>query len=208
MTRHHPELQHLAVSALAVVVIHFGSACASMKLAPKLTREQREILRSQHLDLVVGVEEYKWPSYSDGLTSALQNCGIFRKVDHLERLPSCDIIARVEEQIHGEPVIPLLPCVTLGIVPLVVNEQHGESFSLAPASGKGKNVRIRCVYRTPTVLGWAAAVLNPLPQWTSADFESTDRFLDQLSLAIARNADSIRAMVKAGGTDNENRTSP
>jgi hypothetical protein len=188
---------YLCISVLLAGIVVFGLAggCASTTLPPKLTPEQRALLHKKPFGLTVGVEEYEFPVYSDGLLNALAKTHLFARVDHLKNFTAPpDIVARIEETIYGSATIPILTGLSLGIIPTTVNETHGYSFSFSPTGGGATRVPIRFAYSGPTTLGWWAVFLNILPNRTMRDVEDHPRFIDSLSWQIVVKRDAIESL--------------
>ena len=179
---------------MLLAVTFLAEGCVSTCLPPPITRAKKQMTALSQLGLVVGVEEYRFPAYSDQLVPVLQRTGMFREVDHLRNLSSVDLVVRVEDRIgHANP-IPWIPFITLGIVPLIVQDQYGVSFSFSAMGGRQKKVRVEYRYQTTSIMGWVAVPLNLLPAWTAREVESSTRFLDHLSFIIAERVHAIKAL--------------
>lgn len=151
--------------------------CVSAPLPPRLTQVQSERLSELPLSYSVGVVAYMYPVYSDSLTTALKASGVFSQVAPLgdyKRPP--DLIATVEKSVHGTAVIPALTFITFGVVPTVVQEDHGFVFSLAPSSRKSQKTMVDASYSGTSTLGWAALFIRALPDYTGTEPEQSERF--------------------------------
>ena len=193
-----PKTKKALILGLALLVAGFGFAggCGSTTLPPRITAEQRALLHKIQMAVTVGVEDYKYPVYSDGLTKALQNTHLFARVDHLKNFTTApDIVARVEESIHGNAVIPMLTGLSLGIIPTTTYETHGYSFSLSRPGIGTSRVPVRFAYSGPTTLGWWAMVLNMLPDRTMRDVYSHPRFVESFAWEIATKRGDIEALI-------------
>ena len=153
------------------------ASCASSAMPPKLTKSQATTLSERPLPYSVGVEVYKHPAYSQKLARTLEDCGAFEEVMPLSEFTRPpDLIATVEEPVHGNAVIPALTFASLGLVPTIVEERHGLRFALAPASNPKCKRQIDATYRGTTTLGWAAIPINLSPGYTGGDPDSGERF--------------------------------
>lgn len=174
----------LRVSRALLAAVIFGPliGCVSAPLPPRLTAEQSKRLSELPLPYSVGVAPYMYPVYSDELTVALKASGAFSKVEPLAsfRQPP-DLIATVEKSVHGTAVIPALTFLTAGVVPTVVQEDHGFVFSLAPSSRKSRKTMVDASYSGTTTLGWAGLGVRALPGYTGMEPEQSGRFLKMLA---------------------------
>ncbi len=153
------------------------ASCASSALPERLNESQSKRLAELPLPYTVGVVPYEHPVYSDKLTAALKEAGIFARVAPIAEFNgSPDLVATVEESIHGSAVIPALTIVTAGVIPTIVEENHGFVFSLAPAARRSQKTQIDCSYRGTTNLGWAAVVVNASPSHTPSTPEQSKEF--------------------------------
>lgn len=159
--------------------------CASSPVPPKLSKKEAERLSELPLQYSVGVEAYKYPVYSERLLSVLQHSGVFKQVSPLSEMKGTpDFVARVEETIHGAAVIPIFTFASAGLIPTVVDEDHGVKFSLTPGFRGGKKLMVDASYSGTTTLGWAAIFMNLLPNFTSSEPEESERFHQMLSYRI------------------------
>jgi hypothetical protein len=169
-------------SLLIAPLLGLLASCVSSPLPPKLTEVESRRLSELPLPFSVGVARYKHPVYSEKLSDALEATGAFSRVAPLDQFGSPpDLIATVEESIHGTAVIPALTFLTVGVVPTLVDESHGFVFSLAPSSGRSKKTRVDASYRGTTTLGLAALVVNASPEYTPSDPEQGERFRRMLA---------------------------
>jgi len=177
------------------MIVGLAGGCASSSLPPRITPEQRALLQSTRIDVTVGVEDYQFPVYSEGLAKALGKTHLFTRVDRLANFTTPpDFVARVEETIYGSATIPVLTGLSLGIIPTTVNEMHGYSFSLSRPGVAAPRVPIRFAYKGPTTLGWWAVVLNLLPNRTMRDVDSHPRFIESFAWEIATKRDAIESL--------------
>ena len=171
-----------APALLATSVLCMLAGCVSAPLAPRLTAAQSKRLSELPLPYSVGVAPYMHPVYSEGLTAALKASGVFSRVKPLgdfTRPP--DLIATVEKSVHGTAVIPALTFITVGVVPTVVEEDHGFVFSLAPSSRKSQKTIVDASYCGTSTLGWAALGIRALPDYTGTEPEQSERFRRMLA---------------------------
>ncbi len=188
----------LLVAILFVAALLTG-ACSTTTLPPELSDAQQNLIRTTRFDATVGVEPYELPVYSEQLLAALRATGMFRQVDPIAayRTPP-DLVARVERAVSGEPTLPLLTALTLGILPTTVDEKHGYVFSLRSARTQGDALGIECTFTGRTTLGWLAAALNFLPNHAMKDATLDARMAEMLALQIATGKDSIQALNRPG----------
>ena len=158
------------------------AGCGSAALPPSLTRSQAQRLRELPLPYTVGVARYQYPVYSENLTKALIASRVFKQVAPLEnffRPP--DLIATVEEAIHGTATIPVAFFATAGVAPSSVKEDHGYVFSLAPGSQRGRKTVVDAHYSGTSTLGWVALPIAALPNHSLIEPEHTRRFREMLA---------------------------
>ena len=169
------------------------AGCATTRLPPALSAA--DMARIQRSGMTVGVEEYRYPVYTDSLIADLRKTGLFGSVDRRWDLPvRPDVVATVEEPIHGTASLrPLLTLVTLGIIPTTIVERHGQVFSLVSPDRPTESVRISYTYESESVLGWVALFLNLSPNW-SLNPSANRRYLDGLALAISTNSPALDAL--------------
>src|SRR4051794_4041884 len=170
-------LQHALCCFSALLV-----GCGSVPLPPALTRAQAQRLRELPLPYSVGVARFEYPAYSESLNKALLAARVFKRVAPLEsysRPP--DLIATVEDTIHGTATIPIAAFFTAGIVPSNVQEDHGYAFSLAPSSNRSRKTLIAAHYSGTSTLGWVALPIALLPNHALMDPEHTRRFRHMLA---------------------------
>lgn len=186
----------IVLTAVAVFVVAAVGGCSSSALPARLTSEQRASAQKAQFPLTIGVEQDQYPVYSDALLEVLRDSGLFARVELLEAAPGATLIARVERRVHGTAALPVLTAVSLGLVPTVVAEEHGYSFSLRKRNGTGPKVLIDANYSGPTTLGWWAAFRNLSPDFVRGDPKKTDRFRLFFRWAVARNASDIEQLLE------------
>src|SRR5277367_5562253 len=86
----------LITVSLLLLLVTVG--CASGTLPLPLSAEELHRWSDTHLGYTVGVEPYRWPTYSNGLLAALQGTHLFISVRPLDQCTTPPtLIARVEE---------------------------------------------------------------------------------------------------------------
>ena len=172
----------LQLALCSLPVVFAGCVVGSTALPPALTASQARRLRELPLPYSVGVARYQYPVYSESLTKALIASRVFRRVAPVEsftRPP--DLIATVEEAIHGTATIPIAFLLTAGVLPSSVEEDHGYVFSLAPNSQRNRKTRVDAHYSGTTTLGSAGIAIAALPSYSLYDPERTKRFREMLA---------------------------
>lgn len=140
-------MKHLCV-VLWILVL---AGCGASTMPPALTAEQLKAIDNRRYDCVLGIERYKWPVCSESLDKAIRNTGLFKDVVWSDSGRKYDVVARVEETVHGTATIPLVAILTLGILPSVVEEDHGHVFSLQAVDGQSERIAISTIYTGNTV---------------------------------------------------------
>lgn len=175
-----------------------AACCASVDLAPRISSQQKQAIASTRLPYTVGVAEHHHPAYSDGLLRALRQTHLFARVSHLKDLSTPpELVARVEDEIHGEPVIPFATGLSLGLIPTTVEEEWGVSFSLSTPTACAPPVKIVYCYKARTTLGLVSLVRAMSPEVTLGDAKADPRFREGVAATIADHADEISRMVRA-----------
>lgn len=184
------------MTAVLPLVCTLLASCAVSPLPPRLTTAQATRLHELPLNRTVGVERHANDVYSRKLEEALTASRVFKQVAPLESFSKApDLVARVERQVHGAATIPAATFLTVGLVPTIVDEEHGFVFSLAPASRKTNRTVIDASYRGPTILGWAALPAAGSPDSTLSDPEKTERFRAMIAY---RTLEALRPSRKSG----------
>lgn len=176
---------------LIVLLALSALGCGSTRLPAKLNSAEQQQVEAARLPLTVGVE----PSRStEDLVRFLRGTALFAQVEPLEGLTSPDLVVRFEERcsFHRGGFVPLLPILTLGVVPQWGRFELGYAFSFRSPQDTGTPVLIGCGEAEGTmVVGWLGLTLNVLPGWTLQDPEKSPRFYNRLALAIAERRDEI-----------------
>jgi hypothetical protein len=192
-----------------------GSGCVgpgSASLPTELSAAEKARVRNAHLPLIIAVERYHYPAYSDALLAALQQTKLFDHVDFRDRLqkpPS--LIAEVEQPVAGNPVIPIRTLFSLGIIPTTFGENHGYVFSLHSPSNENEKkviegttfrslkdetqkVMIDYRYCAKTTLGWVALFKACSRDEVMFSPESHQRFRDAFTSAILEHSEKLRGL--------------
>jgi hypothetical protein len=177
------------VSLFSVCLLIMTTGCGSTQLPAQLTAEESAFLNKyKGINAVVGVENYKYPAYSDSLFNALKGADIFTDVKYLNSQDDFEDIsytARVNKRIYGTAVFPFWTIITFGIIPTIVSERHGESFLLT-STETGKQYPIEVIWTGETILGWWGlfdSLLYP-NRICFGSPEKTERFYKRLRLEI------------------------
>lgn len=182
-------------AALAITFLALAAAgCGAVRLPPRLSPEEARQVREERLPFTVGVELASQPNCSPTLVELLRETGVFRRVDYVQNFDtSPDLIARIERRCQqGGGWVPLLPILTLGIVPQWLNTGYGYAFTLR-SPGSSDQVIFDCHTSEGTVLvGWAGTLLSVLPDWKAGgDPETSRRHYDRLAYALLSRRDQI-----------------
>jgi len=178
----------VAAILVLVPVLLAATGCGATRLSLRLAPEELRMVRAERLPLVVGVEWSSQPSPPCGptLVELLRATNLFREVNYFESLSAPpDLIARVERRCHenGGGWVPILPLLTLGIVPQWYSTGYGYAFTLrSPRSAD--QVVIDCrPHEGAYLMGWAATLLSLSPDWTLSDTaaETNQRHYDRLA---------------------------
>ena len=188
----------LAIAALVALLFAAAiltGACSTTTLPPELSDAQHDLIGATRFDATVGVEAYQSPVHSDRLVDALRATAMFRQVDPIASFKAPpDLIARVEQPVQGESVLPLKTALTLGLLPTTIDEKHGHVFSLRSGRMDGDALGIACTFTGRTTLGWLAAALNLLPNHAMKESTLEARMQEMLALQLATGKDSIAAL--------------
>lgn len=152
-----------------------------------------QIIQSTELPFNVAVEKYQYPAYSEELETNLSNTKMFKSVESVNQISKPDLVAKVEDRIYGTANIPVLTFITLGIVPTIIKENHGNSFSISSPDNPNEKVMITFRYRSTTVGGWAGLFMNLHPDWWMCP-KSSKRYLDSLAYEIAVKSKNIKTL--------------
>jgi hypothetical protein len=116
----------------------------------------------------------------------LERTGLFRAVFASGLgTPIPDYVATIRAQCtYGRGAwIPMLPLVTLGVVPEFHVSVYGYSFTLHHLK-TGQETVIPCEIRVIQGIGWIPLLMNVLPGWSTQDPEKTQSFDRRLAYGI------------------------
>lgn len=177
----------LALTAAAALL----SGCGSMLPPPRLSAaEQAHVQAVGRLGSVAvdpGPEKPSTALFERMLTRT----GLFTQVSRLDpaaasTAPPADYVAALEGRCgyHRGGWLPILPILTLGVVPQFGRMQLGFPFSLRDTRS-GEVIHVPCEIDGWIGVGWIPAVMTVLPGWTQDDPESSPQFESRLAYAIA-----------------------
>ena len=188
----------LAASALLLFAVGVANTpCGvSSTLPPKPSAAQLDILRTTHFSATLAVEPYQYPVYSESLASDLRKTGLFDAISIFQSAQHADLVAKVEQPVHGSSRIPILALATLGVVPSTEEEELGYVFSVRSTSSPSPPVLIDFRYRGSTTLGCVAHVMNLSSDRTDGNPIETTRFREALAVAVAVQRSSIAKLLQ------------
>lgn len=179
-----------------VCLMVLAEACGRTTLPSRLTSSQHELLSESYFTgITVGVERFHYPVYSDRLLIGLRGTHLFGRVDMIDAflLPPT-FVARVERPVHGAAVLPLVPTLTLGLVPITVDEEYGYAFSLNRRAASLKaHVPVEFIYHDAAVFGWRGLVVNLSKDGTMGDVYRHPRLHEALAWTIVQHRQEICA---------------
>ena len=178
------------VIAAQVVLIPW---CGSTSLPPRLTPSQRERVAAAPFHTVtVGVERFTLPAYSERLTAGLGATHVFARVDDVKAFDTPPtFVARVERPIHGRAIVPLVTALSLGLIPMTVEEEEGYAFSLTPSAAPTQAIPVEFSYLSTSTLGWWALLLNLSSDRTASDLYHHPRVIDRLAWTIIEHRERL-----------------
>ena len=98
-----------------------------LKYIPPLTEEERRLLQTTHFSIRIGVVNPKFPAvYTRSLVDDLKKTGLFDDVAALDQMEKVDLITTLKGTYYGD--------------------KQGQSFTLQPPDGPGKEVSIKVFY--------------------------------------------------------------
>jgi hypothetical protein len=118
----------------------------------------------------------------------LQNSGLFKEVVWSDSGKKYDLIAKVEQRVYGTATIPIVAILTLGIVPSIIEEDHGHVFSLQAIDETSTKITISTKYTGNTILGWVAIPLWISPSFSIGDPENTFKYRQYLNHRVISDA--------------------
>lgn len=183
-TRPRPNPRIAAAALLAVLT----TGCISSPLPPRLSPDELELARTAYIGGTVAVEPDEHPAYSRSLIRNLSRTGLFERVGDIDEVSDPILIARVERPISGQAVIPLWPAISLGIIPLSVEESFGDHFSLRRPSDDTRAV-VDAPFSGTSTMGWLALLQSGSPDYVLGEPEKSEEYrlyLRRLTAAKAR----------------------
>jgi hypothetical protein len=182
------------VTGLTLLIL---AGCSSETLPTPLSADQLKAISATHFKATVGVRPYSARVYSDYLVEYLRKTGLFDEVAPLDVFrTSSTFIARVDRGIYGTATIPMFTIMTVGVIPTIVEEEHGLDFSLLPSSTPKKPIAIKFNYKGPSTLGWWAFYRGFLPNETSGRADQNARFVQSLAWHIVEHENDISNYTK------------
>jgi hypothetical protein len=197
--------------ALSMCLIPCG--CVSFSLPPPLSDREQGLVDTTHFHATIGVAEYRYPAWSDGLVGALRATGLFDRVERLADIQNPDLVAHVRGRVSHSNPLPLLPALTLGVIPIVDTDEQGQRFSLQSSRNpfvppdlsdphrtldvlEVRTVRIEFRYTGTMHMGWIALFTGFLPSRTWFEPSWSSRYGDALAAHICAQAPAIRERVR------------
>jgi hypothetical protein len=186
MPRHFSRFLFLVVVGLCSSALAGCSviAISATTLRPRpLTAAQSALVdRAGSLGVVAVVEDpHVWPGRE--LAPMLVRTGLFRAVvPAASGGPAPDYVATAREDCYA-PWAPVLPLLTLGVLPQFHQTRLGTSFTLRDLA-TGREVRIPCEIESTAGVGWIPLLMNVLPGWSPGNTEKTTSFGRRLAYGI------------------------
>lgn len=160
------------------------AGCCSAPLPPVLTAEELASIRKQDaVEMIVAVNEYKYPVYSEELYKTLKTVDVVSEVIYLSDAHDKKVayIAEVNRRIHGKATLwPVLTLVTVGIIPSWAEEENGISFMLRRMDDPSQITYVEVSWTGTTILGWAGLFAALWPDRTFFNPETSTRFYDRV----------------------------
>lgn len=186
--------------ALHVLALLLLTGCASQPLPPRITPSQRAVLDTARIPVSVGVQAGRFPRvYAEKLVQALRQTNLFTHVDLLEKVPDARLVATVRRPVYGTATIPVFTILSFGVIPTVVTEEWGESFTLARRDVSRRPLSVELTWRGRTILGWVAGLANLSPDRTSADPHETTRHAEALAARLLHHRPEIEGLLEPTG---------
>lgn len=172
-----------------LVVILQG--CSTSRLPSSIDAPKLEIIKNLKFDKVIGVEKYMYPAYSEKLKTVLKDLNVFNDVVYSDSGSPYDLLARVDKEVSGTPVIPILTIISFGLIPTTVKESYGVIFSLND-NEKNTKIVIDAAYYDDAVMGWMALPMKFSPKYSFRDSpESSVRYRNYLKYKLYIYSESI-----------------
>lgn len=163
------------------------AGCGSMHPPKPLSAAQAAQLRTAPSLGSVAVEQPEGKGHGEILRRHLEATGLFRSASLAEAdSPSTDWTARIDGRCDNRRGgwIPVLPILTLGVVPQFSRMELGYAFTLHE-NATGREIQIPCGIKATIAVGWLPALMNVLPGWTFDEPEESPAFKNRLAYEIA-----------------------
>ena len=188
------------ILAATLIVVGIVAAspknCRSTALPPRLGADQQALVTATHFHATVGVQR-AGISQSESLIRNLRATNLFDRVDDLNKFTSDpDLMAKIVDTASGTATIPCFTAVSLGIIPTIVDEEHGYSFAFWRPRYQEHWLVVPFKYHGRSTLGWWAAVLNRSPDYTADQVDNYPRFRDGIAWAVVSKRKEIEALLK------------
>jgi hypothetical protein len=201
------------VQRLALLMCLTPCGCVSFSLPPALSDREQDLVDTTHFHATLGVAEYRYPAWSDGLVGALRATGLFDRVERLADIQNPDLVAHVRGRVSHSNPLPLLPALTLGVIPIMDTDEQGQRFSLQSSRNpfvppdlsdphrsldvsERRTVRIEFRYTGTMHMGWIALFTGFLPSRTWFEPSWSRRYGGALAARICAQAPAIREFVR------------
>jgi hypothetical protein len=174
----------LALAALSATALLTG--CGSMLPPPRLSPAEQAHVQSVGRLGSVAVDPGPQQPSTGLFERMLTRTDLFTQVVRLDpAAPPTDYVATLEGRCnyHRGGWLPILPILTLGVVPQFGRMELGFPFSLRDTRS-GEVIHVPCEIDGWIGVGWIPAVMTILPGWTQDDPESSPRFESRLAYGI------------------------
>jgi hypothetical protein len=186
------QLRLLAAALVAAAVL---SGCGSMLPPPRLSPAEHARVQSVGRLGSVAVDPGPQRPSTALFERMLTRTDLFTQVMELDPAAApADYVATIEGRCtyHRGGWLPLLPILTLGIVPQFGKMQLGFPFSLRDTRS-GEVIHVPCEIDGWIGVGWIPAVMTVLPGWSQNDPETSSEFEKRLAYGIASRLPPARA---------------
>lgn len=179
-------------SILALFLVLFASGCASVKLPPPLTEQEKEFIGNHKIsDAPVDVkDDCMYPAYSRNLYETLKSINLFKEVTYNKAPAAAGKNAYTAEikwrDYHTNTPQYMVTFVTFGIFPSWKRETHGISFVLRPADGQKPERNIELEWTGTTLKGWVMLFANFSSDRSSEEPYESERYRERLKLEILK----------------------
>ena len=178
------------------IIIYPTLACGSVRLPQDLTFNELKQVKLAKMPLVVGVQN----SAGEFLLRTLQQSNMFSQVDYVDQLliPP-DLIAKYEGRCnwHRGGWVPVLPIISLGVIPQGNKVAFGYSFSLFKPEFEQHKITFKCRDEGYIIVGWLGTAMSMSKKWTiGGNPEESQAFYDRTALAIANQQQYIHQLLQ------------